>query len=239
MSRTGLSPPYLMRQLPRREYMIMMEIANAIARFLRSASKDLKVDVARVQRSNARVRVDNEYDIAVEWFKGGARVGNRRFYYDDITKQFDFEEIMEYVGGLLVERKRIKQQRLTEEQTREAFKMFKDVARNDKRVDVAYYSYDNTRPFHVTFKTANMSALMPILDFLLDIDDGVELPAPRPQLQDVTYELRTQYNMKPQVLTLRDVARLDHLTDAGFDDIVAMAVGNMLAIGVDTITRIS
>ncbi len=217
----------------------MMEIANAIARYLRVAAKDMKTEVRRVQRSNACVRIDGEYDINVEWFKGGARIAGRRFYYSEITKQFNFDEIMLYVGNLLTERKAIKERYRTEEQTREAFKMFKDIARNDSRVEVNYRSYETKRPFSVTFSTGNMSALMPIMDFLLDVDDGVELPSPRPQMQDASYELRTQWNMKPQILTLRDVARLDHLTDAKWDEVLAMAVGNDVIIGTEHLVRIS
>lgn len=221
----------------------MMELAQAIAHFVRQADteKALAIRVERVQRSNAQVIITAKEDvqcIPVEWFKGGARVGSRRFYRDEVTKQFNISVIVEYVAELLLERKKNRERLKNEQQMILAFKFFQDLVRGNKKISVAYSQWDNGCPFSVTYRTSNMDALMPLLDQLQEFYDGVEPIEPfnaNPAKRTFVCSA-----LGSRALDTRCIARLPDITSENFEQIMQLAVEDSIFIDdFGTVTRAS
>lgn len=214
----------------------MLELAQAVAWFIRNSQADLpaeqrkQVTVLRYKRQNAEVRVDDKHYLYVEWYKGGARVGNRRFDRDPVTGQFD----MEAVYGRVTE---IAKRRAEEAADKQRAKEWGDLllqlqyaTKNDKRVSVERGWYDN-EAFRVTFQTKDFTAASMVVDWLLSFDYDGTGTAERPSLAGAHYTYREG------VWSLRDLMRCADFTDAELDEVVKLAGGMSYEAALGTVTR--
>ncbi len=202
----------------------MLELANAIAHFVRQASagSDVqpKVTVSRLKRQDARVSVGGAITIDVEWFKGGARVGNRRMYRDNVTKQFDMGEVMERVTEILKNHAESVKRHAEAKSKEEEILHLKDAARADPRLSVERRTWSQEDSVAITFKTPDLIAASIVIDWLKEFSyDGSDTtPAPRANVADAVYQLDWKN------YTLRQLASLA-FTDEEWKAICAMPSG--------------
>lgn len=211
--------------------MTMLELAQSIAYALRAASNEIKCSVRRYKRSDAQVTVtrgDDQFTFDVLWTKGGAVVWNYRYYKSEVSKQFDFDAIITRVVERIAERKKSQDRYKERQAQRKTFKQIVDAVRHDPRFSANFDDYgDTSRPYSFCFRANNETTLSMAIDILMEsgLTDTNEPPPTKPTLNDARYELRLARRTydEPQ-LTLRDIARIDHVTDEVFAQVVTMCI---------------
>ncbi len=206
-------PHVLMRQLPYTGD-VMLELARTIAYMIQQIDKDAKTSVERVQRSNAVVKVQGEDPIRVEWIRAGARINGKEFYHEN--GDFNLDDISAYIGRVMVARAEVKARRKKVEDDRTHYQPVRDAVKNDPRISVNHASYDEERPFHITFKAKTITAMQMAADFLLDFGDSDDPPQPKPTLATAKYLYRGDR------YSLRGLAQIDSLTEHVWEQILAM-----------------
>lgn len=215
----------------------MLELANAIAFFIRQAAegsdKASKVEVRRYKRQDAEVRVDGAHFCYVEWFKGGARIGRRRFLRDEITKQFNIDEVRERVVELVKEKVRQAERLQAEKDWEGRVKVLRTACSNDPRVTVGEpYTFSNeAKKVRVEFTTPDLIAASMVIEWLCEFSyDGADL-APKPSLATARYELNGAG------YSFRQLARMVDMTDADVAAIAALGQEMSCETSQGTVTR--
>lgn len=220
----------------------MLELANAIAGFVRMSNKQLTVKVGRIERSNAQVTVQGEIEVivTVRWVKGGARVNHRHFEKDGGA--FDLAEVFEYIATVLEQRKKDAERRAQVKSLEEIGAYYRDVCRNDKRVRVAVENWNEEKPFFVSFRTGDQTALALVVDFLLGFGEEHEVQ-PRPTPADMRFAVRPAGSPYARLggkdyHTVRELASLDVVTDDAFEACLKLNVGSYHTLSCGTtVTR--
>lgn len=220
----------------------MNELARLIAQFIRMKTKDTDTPLKPTTEKRSKhqlhvdVKISGMSDIQVNWFSGGAEVAGRRFHRG-ADGEFDVDPILDHIADILKGRFEALKQRKREEEMVAAHKPIKDLVRNDPRISTSVKPWRTPPTYEVEFSTPSFTEMSMAIDFLMSLSDPHGAPPPqRPSLATAVY-VCTPVHGSDKELTLRELARLDEMSQEVWDKVLALCVSECLDWSGGRITR--